>query len=216
MHSQLRQADIHRVQGHLGVCDVAQSRTTGHIRTVGVLLHRHPHPLAHQAEDGGGYRVGGVLLIGVILDDDAAVHIDGVVSVPVLRVVGVDGVGIVAGHQEAVGYMAAVGFPVRPADAAEHIIKKGRGRALLGLAAYLLVVKETIDRHTAALLRRQKSSKSTESALQIVQPGGGNKSAPRLAPLGIVNEQVCGENILLCRAHTGGHTGPKGPLSGPV
>ena len=113
--------------------------------------------------------------------------------------VGVDGVGIVAGEEEAAGHLLAVLLPLAQglADPFQGVFQEGGGRALLGLAAHLLIVKKAIDGDGLALPRREEGRQPGEGALQVVQPGGGEETVPLHALLRVVEGQVGGEDILL-------------------
>ena len=197
MHGQLGKTDIHRVQRYLRVGDAAQRRTACHIRPVGVPLEGHARLFAHRLKQRRRHCVGGVALAGVILDDHAAVHPHGVVPVGVFRMVGVYPVGIVAGQQKAAGRHGAQCQTQPIADTLQRLRKEGGSRALLRLAAHLLIVKQTVDAGTAALLRRQEALQRREGALQIVQSGRGDIVPPRHAGLGIIEKQVVGQQSVL-------------------
>ena len=72
MHGQLRQSHIHGGNAHLGRGDVAQGRATGKICPVAEGLGGNPRLFAGLAKECGGNTVGGVALVGVKLDDNAA------------------------------------------------------------------------------------------------------------------------------------------------
>ena len=68
MHGQLRKANIHGVHRGVRVGDVAQRGAAENIGAVGEVLHRHAGLGADGGEDRTGNGVGGVLLVGVMLD----------------------------------------------------------------------------------------------------------------------------------------------------
>ena len=86
--------------------------------------------------------------------------------------VGVHGMGVVGGDEEAACHGGAV-LLLRSAagvvDAVQHVIEEGRGRALLGAAADLLVVKDAADRNTVGVLCREEALHAAERAFQIVE-----------------------------------------------
>lgn len=73
VHRQLGHADIDGVQRDVGVCDVAQRRAAHDVRAVDKVLARNILLLAQLLENRRGNRIGGVALVGVVLDDDALV-----------------------------------------------------------------------------------------------------------------------------------------------
>ena len=115
--------------------------------------------------------------------------------VGVLGVVRMDRVGIVAGDQKAVRHQAAAVAAAGGADALQGVRQEGGGGALLGLAADLLVVKEAVDRNAAAGNGGEEGGQGRKGALEVVEPGGGDQAAPLDTRLGVVEEQVGGENV---------------------
>ena len=63
----------------------------------------HARPLAQHFEQGAGNRVRGVLLVGAVLDHDPLVQIGTVGGVALIRLVGMDAVGVVRRHHKAGG-----------------------------------------------------------------------------------------------------------------
>ena len=153
-----------------------------------------------------------------MLDDHAAVHHRAVGGVGVLRVVGVDGVGVVGGHQEAVGDGGGA-VPARGgADPVHHVAEEGAVSPLLGEAAHLLVVEEGKYREALALPGGQEALEAAVGALEVVQPGGGDelpRGAPDEALLPGGQHQVVTQDVLRGTARRLGHGGQKGPLLSP-
>ena len=209
MHGQLGQADVHGVEGHLGVGDVAEGGAAGHVRPVGVALEGDPRLLAEELEERGGDAVRGIVLGGVVLDDHAAVELHAVVGVGELRVVGMDGVGVVAGEEEAMGHLLPVFLPLAQglADPLQGVPQEGGRRALLGLAADFLVVKEAVDGDGGAVPGGQEGSEAGEGALQVVEPRGGEQAVPLHALLGVVEGQVRCQEVLLPAGESHGQGG---------
>lgn len=205
VHRQLRETDVHGVERYLRVGDVAERRAARHVGAVGVILHRHAGALADAAEDAGGNGVGGVALVGVVFDDNTAVHARGVVAVGKFAVVGVDGVRVVAGDEKAARHETAVFAAVhaeRGAQPRERVIKESGCRALLRLAADLFVIEDAADGNGAALPGGEKRRQRGESALEIVQPRRGDVFPERDALLRIVKEKIAGDDGVL--RNTGG------------
>ena len=174
MHGQLGKADVHRIHGDVGGADIAQRGPAEQIGAVRVMLHRHARPAADLRKDRLAHRVGGVLLVGVVLDDDTAVDHGAILAVGVLGVIGMHRVGVVRRDHEAGRDTAVEVPPERLADAPKRVRQKVRVGALLGGAAHLLVVKEAEQRGVSPGLRREEALKAAEGALQVVQPGGGD------------------------------------------
>ena len=172
VHGQLGKADIHRVHGDVGGADVAQGGAAGQVGPVGKALGRHAGLSAELRKGRGGDRVGGVALVGVVLDDDALVHLGSVVPVGIFGVIGMDGMGIVRRDEEAGGQ--ACGRQLiqaqRGAEAQQRIREEIGVGALLGAAAHLLVVKDAEDRRALPFsgpqeaLRRQPKTHCRSSS----------------------------------------------------
>ena len=143
------------------------------------------------------------MLGGIVLDDDAAVHHDGVIFVNIFGVVGMQRVGIVAREHEAVGHGAVIVL-VRKAEAlahaVQHIVEERTRCALFGPAADLFIVEDAADLCAPALVRREERGQRAEGALQIVQPRGGDELVPFHALLGVVEIQVGRDKVLHRRA----------------
>ena len=141
----------------MGCGDIAQGGAAGEIRPVAVSLDWHPRLLTDGLKHRPGYGVRGVALVGVVLDDDAAAQHRELPLVGVLRVGGVDGVGVVCRHHEAVGDGRLPRFAVKAAavgDPLQHIGQEGGIRPLTGVAAHLFVVEHRQHRQAPAGLCR--------------------------------------------------------------
>ena len=103
MHGQLGKADVHGGHGDLGIGNISQSGAAGIVTPVGEGLHGDGKTAAKFLEPCGGEAVGGVALLGVVLDDDAAIDDGTVHGVRIFRMVGMDAVGVVCGNHEASG-----------------------------------------------------------------------------------------------------------------
>ena len=135
VHGKLRQADVHRMHGHLLRREVAQRASAGHVRTVRKMLDRYACLFADAAEDGRADGIGRIFLVGAELDDHALVQIRAVFRIGLFRMVRMHRMRIVARHHEALGNGAEVilaGIPQVFADAAEHIAQESGQCALLG------------------------------------------------------------------------------------
>ena len=202
MHGQLGQADVHHVEGDLGVGEVAQRAAAQDVRVVVEHLGGHVGTAADLAEEGGGDRVGGVLLIAAELEDDALVHVGVVGQVGHIQMVGVDGMGIVRRHHEAASQHPQVVLPAAAQaliDAGEGVQQHGGGGALLGGAAHLFVVKHGVDRQGVGVPTGQEALQSGEGALEVIQLGGGEIlliGAPDGARVAAVEEQVVTQDLL--------------------
>src|SRR5699024_3037880 len=119
VHGQLSKTNIHSVYRYMGVGDVPQSGAAGHVGAVGEVLDRHLRPTAESHKDCLGRAVGGVA--DAMLDDHAAVHHRTVGGIGIFRVIGVDGVGIVGGHQEAIGDGGGAIPPQSRADSVHYV-----------------------------------------------------------------------------------------------
>ena len=112
--------------------------------------------------------------------------------------------GIVAGNEEAVRHGAVIVGKAHSESlphTVEGIRKEGRSSALLCLAAHLLIVEQTVNRHCGVVLfGGNEGFQRAESALQIVKARRGDKSVPLYALLRVVNNDVGGENVLLADA----------------
>ena len=73
MHGELGKTDVNGVKRHLGIGDIPQSGTAGHIGAVYKGLARNVRLSADIPEHCCGDPVGAVFLVGVKLDDDPAV-----------------------------------------------------------------------------------------------------------------------------------------------
>ena len=123
----------------------------------------------------------------------------------------VDAVGVVRRDKEALRKHAQIPFLIqsqRKRDAPERIGKQARRRALLRLAADLLIVERAEDRHAAGGLRGQKALEQTEHAAEVVQPRGENKlvfRAEASAACAHIQTQVFSEHLVLLHACSLGH-----------
>ena len=202
VHGQLSQADVHRRDGHVRPGDVAQRGAAQHVGAVGEVLHRHVRAAADLAEDGPAHAVGGVLLVGALLEHDAAVHQRAVSCVGLLRVVRMQRVGVVRGHHEAGGQTGVQRLAIRTQalrDAADHVREEGGIRALARAAAHLFVVKHTAEIDVPALPRLQQRPKAGVGALQIVQPRCGDVAVLRAPEPGlhaVVEVEIPPEHVL--------------------
>ena len=135
---------------------------------------------ADLGEDGVGYCVGRVLLVGVVLDDHAAVHEGAVVRVELLRMVGVHAVRVVGGDHEALrdsGAALAVACVEGGGCAGEHVGEERGIRALLAAAADLLVVENGADVDVLRVLCGQESGERGVRAFEVVDARAGEDLA---------------------------------------
>lgn len=102
VHTELRRAHIHSQDSRQRGDDGPNGAATGRVRPDTELLHWQPRDSTNAAEECGRDTVGGVSLIGVVLDDQPAVDLGRHVGVVLALVVGVNGVGHVDGHHHAV------------------------------------------------------------------------------------------------------------------
>ena len=116
--------------------------------------------------------------------------------------VGVHGMGVVGGDEEAACHGGAV-LLLRSAagvvDAVQHVIEEGRGRALLGAAADLLVVKDAADRNAVGVLCREEALHAAERAFQIVELRRGEVFVLRAEHRALftqIEEQIVAENVV--------------------
>ena len=155
---------------------VAQGGAARLVGPVGEHLHRHPGLLADGLEEPGGEAGGGVLLVGRVLDHHAAVGVDLVGRIGLLGEVGVDGVAVVGGEEQATrqGLAAGLGGEAqRLPDAGEHVGEEGAHGPLAGAAAHLLVVEEAVELPEALrALRAEEPLQGGVGAAQIVNAGG--------------------------------------------
>ena len=216
VHRKLSQADIHGVHGYVRVGEVAERRAAGDIRAVGEVLNRHARLGADFRENRVGNRVGGVFLVGVVLDDHAAVHNRAVQVVVFLRVVGVDGVRVIRRDHEAGGQRRA-NLRIRQTEGAErarqHVAQQRGIRALLGETADLLVVKHCADVHMAGRRGGDERGEGGIRALQIVDARAGEEflvRAPDARGGAVVEEQVAGHDVFfLCAGLRGDFGGQR-------
>ena len=123
--------------------DVAQCGATGEVSPVVVALDRNICFLTGLAEDGAGYAVGAVALVGVELQHHAAVHHRGIGSIGEFRMVGMYRMGVVSGHHKGMAEHFH-DIPVTGlADPHQEIFQQVGGSALDGGRANLFAVKDT-------------------------------------------------------------------------
>ena len=122
--------------------------------------------------------------------------------------IGVDGVGIVGGHQQTAGQQHLIALPVhvqRTGDAPQHVPQQGGGGALRRGGADLLVVQQAEHRQVRAAAALQKPVQAAPHAGLIVQPGRHEQLAAAAQPrtrLAAVYQQVAAQHVL--RAQPGG------------
>ena len=184
-------------------CNIAQRRAAEDVRAVGEVLHGYACAAAQLRKHRAGDRVGRVLLVGVVLDDDAAVEGCAVIRVVLLRVIGVDGVRVVRGEHEAGGNRGADGrlaHPQRAGRAVQRVGEEGGVRALLGAAADLLVVEH---RHHADMADGrgggEQRLKRGIRAFEVIDARAGEElalRAPHAAALPVVEEQIARDHVL--------------------
>ena len=196
----------------MGGADIAQGGAAGQVRPVGEALGGYPGLFAKLCKGGGGDGIGGIALVGVVLDDDALVHLRPVVPVGIFRVIGMDGMGIVRRDEEA-GRQAAAQIRAqalrRPG---QHILQEGGAGALFGAAAHLFIVKDAEHREACPLRRPEEALRAAEDALQIVQSRGGDvlfRRAPDGAGSAGIEEEVLCQHILLLHAQSISNEGVK-------
>jgi len=95
MHGEGRQADVDGAHAQLAGGDRADRRATAHVAASDEALHRHLVFQAEMAEEAGGFAAGGIALVVVHLDHRAGVELRTVVAVVLVRIVRVNGVGVV-------------------------------------------------------------------------------------------------------------------------
>ncbi len=204
---QLGQANVYSVHGGVGACDIAKGGAAGHIGPVDIVLDRDAGLLTDGPENAGGDRVGGIFLVGAVLDDNARVHVRAVGVVRFFREIGVDSVGVVGGDHKAAGHGAEGILPGASGgfyDAGQGVLQEGGASALLGAAAHLLVVKDAVHRHVSRVDRGQKAFQRCKGALEVIQPRGGDKimvRAPDAARVPVIKEQLRAGDV------RSGHTG---------
>ena len=196
VHGQLGQPDVRHVQRHLRVGDAAQRGPAGHIRPVGIPLEGYARRLTHRLEQRRRHRVGGIALAGIVFDHHAAVHPHSMVFVGIFRMIGMHGVGVVAGQEETARRHGAQRQSQCVTDALQRLPQEGGGRSLLGLAAHLFIVKQAVHGGALTLPRRQKTLQGCKRTLKVIQSRRGNIAAPFHARLGIIQKQVVGQQIL--------------------
>ena len=142
------------------------------------------------------------MLVGGLLDDDAAVEHNLVAGIALLGVVGVHGMRVVAAHEHRSGKRTVVRLVIeaqRSVDAAQRVGQEGRHGALLGLGANLLVIEAAKDRNVVRVLGTQKCLQRGVGASQVVKFGRRDKlvgPAPNARILAIDQEQIAAKNLL--------------------
>ena len=217
VHGQLGKADIHGRDGQVCTGDIAQRGSARQIRPVAVKLYRHFRHAAYLPEDGSGEGVGGVALIGVVLENNAATQHRELVLVGVLPVGGMDGVGVVGRDQKTGGDSRPVILPGEPRtlpDAGQDIRQEGRVRPLAGVAAHFFIVEDAQNRHALTFPGCQESPGAGKDALEIVQPGSGDElllNPQQRSGRPGVEEQFRGEDGLLRHTRLPGDEGAEAP-----
>ena len=143
---------------HIG--QIAEGGAARHIALVGEGLRGYVSVIANGLEHRAAKGIGAVVLVGGLLDDDAAVEHNLVAGVALFRVVGVHGMRVVAAHEHRSGKRTVVRLVVkaqRAVNAAQCIGQERRHGTLLGLGANLLVIKAAEDRNVVRVLGAQKS-----------------------------------------------------------
>ena len=93
MHGQLGNAQVDGPDSGRGRCDRTNSRATGQISPTDKGLQGDPGPLCGQAYHPGSLGVRGVTLSGIELQDRTTIHVDWMLGVVPIDVVGMCGVG---------------------------------------------------------------------------------------------------------------------------
>lgn len=169
------------------VLEIFQSGAAGVVAPVSEGLHRNGKVPAQFLEAGSRKAVGGVALLGIVLDDDAAVDDRAVHGVRIFRMVGVDAVGIVGRNHEAscshghgfiVGEAKGIGQPL------EHGGKEGGTGALGGAAPYFFVIKEGVYRYMFFFLPRMNPRKAAKAHCRSSSFGEemNSFSSPQMVP----------------------------------
>ena len=122
-----------------------------------------------------------------------------------------DGVGVVRRDEEALREQAQIPFlpkPQRERDAPQRVAQQARGRALLRLAADLLVVKRAEDRHAAGRRCRKEALQQPEHAAKVVQPRREHKFVLRTKDRPAradIQAQILAEDLVLLHARGRSH-----------
>ena len=172
-----------------------------HVGAVGKRLHRHPRFETDLAEEGRRNRIRRVVLIGVVFDDHAAVHVRAVPGVGVLRVIRMLCVGVVGRDEEALRKRHAI-LLLRPAergtDPPQGVGQERGVRTLFGETPNLFVVENDADRHASALLRGQKAPQYAICTLQIIQLRRGDelfRRAQKHTGLAVIEKEVAAQHV---------------------
>ena len=111
----------------MGIGDIPQGGTARQVGPVHKMLYWHPCPFTDQREPGGGNRVRGVLLVGIMLDHHAPVHIGPVLFVELFGMVRMYRVRVVRRNHEASGNSRtdlSVGSAQRKAEPRQRVIEE--------------------------------------------------------------------------------------------
>ena len=182
--------------------NVAQRRAAQHIRTVDKGLHRHACARTDGLEQPCRNGIGGVFLVGAVLDHNAAVHNRVIGFIRLFRVIGVNGVAVIGRCHQAGGQHTALFACTCPqlfTDALDHFLHKGGACALLGGAAHFLVVKNRTQGDHVLVFGFADRLGAGPCALQIVQLGAGDKfvfCAPNAARLAQIQKQIACQQLL--------------------
>ena len=198
MHGQLGQTNVRCGHGYMGNGYAAQGAAAGNVRPVVVGLHLGSRLLADLAEQGGAEPVGAVALVGIEFQHHALSHHRGVCRVGQLRMVGMDGMGIVRGNQEGLAQQPADVQPQSLSDADQGVLHHGGIRAVLGAGANFFAVQGAEHPNVLAFRGSQEALEAAPNALQIVQPLRGDVfllHAPHLCLLPDVQVQVVAQDF---------------------
>ena len=172
--------------------------------------------IAELLQNCSGERVGGIAKGTLVLDDDAPVEQGTIDRIGSLCGIRMNRVGVVGGDHEAPADQAVLvlgGEAKRKTDALNHIPQKAGVRTLTAAASDLFVVENTVDGNAALRLRIQKAQERAVAALQIVQPGGGEKfflRTPKARCFPDTEIQIRCENALRDGVQPGGQLCPEG------
>ena len=173
MHSPLCHAYVYRIEWYLSVGYVAKSRASCCIWTVDKGLNWHLCLSTDFSKYSSRYRICGIFLVSVVLDNHSLVNNRPVARVSLFCIVWMYRMGIVSWYHKAPSHSLMITFLI-PAKSLvytdKHILKEGRSRSLLGSWAYLFIVKYAVNYYIILVLCFYYAFSSCKYALKVIEP----------------------------------------------
>ena len=206
MHGKLRQTDIRRLYGNVGIGDIPQSASSRLIRMIDEDLAGDPFFFTESSHIRPGVTVRGIALSRTEFQHDALIHLGTLDRIILSHMCRMTGMGIIRRYHETVGQSGIILLPAPSqvlTDPVDQRLQEIRIRSLSGTRPHLFVIEYAEHPDIVCILRLKEALQGTPDTFLIIQSGRSQEfvtDPPDHTRLPGIQEKIVSQNIFHCDA----------------